>query len=106
ILFNLSGYKRKLQLKMTNLENTRVAILVADGFEHSEFTTPLEALKEAKADVDVVSLKSGKVKSWKNDEWGDEFNVDKTIDEVTSSSYNALVLPGGVINPDKLRTNE
>lgn len=91
---------------MTDLENTRVAMLIADGFEHSEFKKPYDALKDEKADVDIVSLKSGKVRSWENDDWGEEFMVDKTIDEVSSSSYNALVLPGGVINPDKLRSNE
>lgn len=91
---------------MIDLKNTRVAILVADGFEHSEFIKPLEALKKAKADIDVVSLKSGKVKSWKNNNWGEEFDVDKTIGEVNARSYNALVLPGGVISPDKLRMNE
>ncbi len=88
------------------LENKRVAILVTDGFEESEFLKPLEALKNAQAKVDVVSLKSGKIKSWASKNWGKEYDVDKTIDEVKAADYDALVLPGGVMNPDQLRINK
>ena len=84
----------------------KIAILATDGFEESEFTSPKEAMEKEGFQVDVVSLKAGKIKSWDVDNWGKEFDVDKTIDEVSAKQYNALVLPGGVINPDTLRTNE
>ncbi len=88
------------------LTNKKVAVLVADGFEESEFTKPVEALKNADAQVEVISLKSGKVKAWSNKNWGDEYPVDKVIGEANAQDYDALVLPGGVMNPDKLRTNQ
>src|ERR1041384_7879277 len=87
------------------LSNKKVAILVADGFEESEFTQPLEALKQASAQVDVISLKSGKVRAWAEKDWGGEYTVDKTVDEANAKDYDALVLPGGVMNPDFLRVN-
>lgn len=87
----------------TKLNNKKVAILVADGFEESEFTQPLEALKNAGAEVHVISLKPGKVKAWADTNWGGEYNVDKTVNEVNPWDYDALVLPGGVMSPDKLR---
>ncbi|SHI52171.1 protease I [Mesonia phycicola] len=86
--------------------NKKVAILATDGFEEVEFTSPKEALEKENFEVDVISIKSGKIKSWDVDNWGAEFDVDKTIDQVSAKQYNALVLPGGVINPDSLRTNE
>mgnify|MGYP000922528465 CR=1 FL=1 len=89
-----------------NLENKNVAIVVTDGFEESEFLTPLESLKAAGATVDVISLKPGTVKSWTKKNWGTDFHVDKTIEEVKSQDYDALVLPGGVMNPDQLRMNQ
>jgi deglycase len=89
-----------------NLSGKKVAIVVTDGFEESEFTAPLEALRNAGASIDIVSLKPGIVKSWTNKNWGKEFTVDKTIDEVDAHDYDALVLPGGVINADKLRMNQ
>jgi protease I len=88
------------------LIGTRVAILVADGFEETEFTRPFAALKEAHALVDVISLKKGQVKSWNNKNWGGEYEVDKLIEDVSASEYDALLLPGGVMSPDLLRVNE
>jgi protease I len=88
------------------LNNKRVAIIVTDGFEESEFTKPLEALQDAGAKVDVISLKPGKVKAWAEKNWGKEYPVNKTIDKANAGDYDALVLPGGVMNPDQLRTNE
>jgi protease I len=88
-----------------NLKNKNIAILVADGFEESEFTQPLEALTESGAHVEIISLKEGKVKSWSQKEWGSEYTVDKAVEEVNSHDYDALVLPGGVMNPDQLRTS-
>merc|ERR1712108_28066 len=67
---------------------------------------PMNALKEAGADVHIISESSGKIKAWADGNWSNEYNVDKTLDEVSQSDYNALVLPGGVINPDVLRRNE
>jgi protease I len=63
-------------------------------------------LKEAGATVEVVSLQKGKIKSWAEKNWGPEYDVNKTIDEVSAQEYDALVLPGGVINPDQLRVNK
>ncbi len=90
---------------MGTLNNKRVAILVTDGFEESEFTQPLDALKKAGAEVEVVSLKSGTVKSWSKGNWSKEYEVDNIVTEVKGEEYDGLVLPGGVMNPDKLRMN-
>ncbi|MEO5571817.1 MAG: type 1 glutamine amidotransferase domain-containing protein [Bacteroidia bacterium] len=87
------------------LKNKKVAILMTDGFEQSEFEKPYEALKEAGATVEIISLKGAKVIGWKTKNWGDEVNVDKTIEEVNAEDYDALMLPGGIINSDKLRMN-
>ena len=86
--------------------NKRIAILAADGFEESELKSPKEAMEKEGFTVEIVSEKNGTIKSWKDGNWGNEYNVDKTLDAVNASQYNALVLPGGVINPDKLRRNE
>ncbi|WP_289044152.1 type 1 glutamine amidotransferase domain-containing protein [uncultured Olleya sp.] len=91
---------------MENLERKKVAILATNGFEESELKEPMNALKEAGADVHIVSEQSGKIKSWNDGNWSTEYDVDKTIDQVSQSDYNALVLPGGVINPDILRRND
>ena len=88
------------------LTDKTIAIIVADGFEESEFLKPFEALKNAGAKVDVISLKAGKVKAWADQNWGKEYAVDKTIDEVNADDYDGLVLPGGVMNPDQLRQNK
>lgn len=79
---------------------------MADGFEQSEFEKPIEALINAHVTLDVVSLHSGRVKGWKHKEWGDEFEVNKTVSEAKAEDYDALVLPGGVMNPDQLRMNK
>lgn len=84
----------------------RIAILATDGFEEVEFTSPIKALKEEGFEVDVISEKSGKIKAWDKTQWGAEYDVDKTLDQVSAKQYNALVLPGGVMNPDTLRTND
>jgi len=91
---------------MENLERKRVAILATDGFEKSELFEPKRALEEAGATVDIISENSGQIKSWDAGNWGAPISVDRTIDSVNHSDYNALMLPGGVINPDKLRTNK
>ncbi|HZK68749.1 MAG TPA: type 1 glutamine amidotransferase domain-containing protein [Paludibacter sp.] len=88
------------------LNKKRVAVLATDGFEQSEFHKPIKALKKEGFLVDVISLKKGKIRGWKNTKWGDKFKVDVTIDEALSADYDMLVLPGGVLNTDTLRTNE
>jgi len=88
------------------LEDRRIAILATDGFEQSELLEPLRALEKAGADVHIVSLKSGSIRAWNKGEWGDSIDVDTTVSRVKASDFDALVLPGGVMNPDKLRTDE
>ena len=88
------------------LNEKKAAILATDGFEQSEFEKPIEALKKEGIAVDVISLKKGTIKGWKEKNWGDEFKVDKSIDTAMSTDYDILVLPGGVINSDSLRVNE
>lgn len=85
------------------LKGKKVAILATDGFEQSELFEPKKALEDAGADVEVVSLKSGDIKGWDHKDWGKKIKVDAVIDEVDAEEFDALMLPGGVINPDKLR---
>ncbi|MDC7993618.1 type 1 glutamine amidotransferase domain-containing protein [Altibacter sp. HG106] len=84
----------------------RVAILATNGFEESELKSPKDAMEAEGFEVEIVSEASGAIRAWDNGNWSNEYKVDKTLSEVTSSDYNALVLPGGVINPDKLRRND
>ena len=88
------------------LRGKRIAILVENGFEQVELTSPKEALEEAGARVDVVSPADGEVKGWKHTAWGDEIPVDVRLEDADPADYDGLVLPGGVMNPDKLRVNE
>ena len=90
---------------MKDLSSKKVAILATDGFEESELKSPKEALQNAGAQVHIISPKSGEIKSWAEGNWGKKYSVDKQLNEVSADDYNALVLPGGVINPDKLRDN-
>ena len=85
------------------LRNKNVAVLVDHGFEQSELTEPKRALEEAGASAEIVSPQSSKVKGWKHGNWGDEFHVDRQLDAAKPHEYDALLLPGGVMNPDKLR---
>lgn len=84
----------------------RIAILATNGFEESELKSPKEAMEKEGFMVEIVSLESGEIKSWSNGNWSKTYKVDKKISEVKAEDYNALVLPGGVINPDTLRQNE
>ncbi|CAN5343393.1 type 1 glutamine amidotransferase domain-containing protein [soil metagenome] len=84
----------------------RIAILATNGFEESELKSPKEAMEKEGFQVDIVSTESGKIKAWDKDDWGKEYKVDYTLADVNSKDYNALVLPGGVINPDQLRRDE
>lgn len=87
------------------IENARVAILVDNGFEQVELERPLQALKNAGARAQIVSPQAETVKGWNHTEWGDEFEVDVPLEQAEADDYDALVLPGGVMNPDHLRAN-
>jgi protease I len=84
----------------------RVAIVATDGFEQSELAEPKRALEDAGAKTEIVSLHPGTIRGWKEKNWGDEFPVDKTVAQANPDDYDALVLPGGVMNPDKVRTDQ
>lgn len=91
---------------MHSIRGKRIAILAADGFEHSELIKSKEILENHEALTEVVSLKPGKIKSWKDKNWGEEIDVESVVSQVQADDYDALLLPGGVINPDILRMNE
>ncbi|MBD0284097.1 MAG: type 1 glutamine amidotransferase [Bacteroidota bacterium] len=88
---------------MAQLEGKKVAIITENGFEEVELTSPLEVLKNAGATVHVLSEQQGSVKAWDHDHWSIEVPVDKNINDVNPEDYDALVVPGGVLNPDKMR---
>ena len=87
------------------LRNKRIAALVDHGFEQVELVEPKKALEAAGAKVEIVSPQKGKVKGWQHTKWGDEFDVDRRLEQARADEYDALVLPGGVMNPDHLRIN-
>jgi protease I len=87
------------------LHGKKIAVLVADGFEQSELLEPRQALDEAGAQTQVVSPVDGKVKGWNHTDWGVEVSVDVPLHSADPSRYDALLLPGGVMNPDTLRMN-
>ena len=88
---------------MEQLNGKKVAILVADGFEQVELTEPKKALDQAGAETRIVSPSKGKVKGWQHTEWGDEMTVDVPLGQARADEFDALLLPGGVMNPDHLR---
>lgn len=90
---------------VNRLQGKKVAILVENGFEQVELTEPRKALDQAGAQTSIVSPVEGRVKGWKFTEWGDEIDVDIPLDSARAEDFDALLLPGGVINPDKLRMN-
>ncbi len=89
-------------MEKNNLKGKKVAILTDNGFEEIELTSPKKALEEAGAEVHIVSLQPT-VKAWKHDRWSVEYNVDLNLKEASSDDYDALMIPGGVINPDQMR---
>jgi protease I len=89
-----------------DLSGKKVAILVENGFEQDELLSPKKALEEAGAETDVISPVEKKVKAWKDKDWGTEVDVDVLLDDANPDDYDALVLPGGVMNPDHLRRNQ
>ncbi len=89
-----------------DLAGLKVAILSTNGFEQDELMKPKKALEEAGAKTFVVSLESGQIKGWSKADWGDSIKVDMVLHEAMGFDFDALMLPGGVINPDKLRMDE
>ena len=89
-----------------DLSGKRIAIVVANGFEQIEMTDPREALENAGAETDLISIEDGEVKGWEHTAWGDAFPVDVPIEDADPDDYDGLLLPGGVMNPDKLRRND
>ncbi|MGJ5180439.1 type 1 glutamine amidotransferase domain-containing protein [Bradyrhizobium oligotrophicum] len=85
------------------IKGKRIAILATNGFEQSELEVPRDRLKQAGATVDIISLATGSIKGWDQKDWGRSVDVDKTLDQASASDYDAIVLPGGQINPDLLR---
>jgi protease I len=87
------------------LAGVHVGILATDGFEQSELFSPLEALRRSGATVHIISPKAGRIVGWHQNNWGRSIAVDLTVREAWAIEFDALVIPGGVINPDRLRTN-
>jgi protease I len=91
---------------MPKISQAKVIILATHGFEQSELMVPQRKLKDAGAQVVVVSPERGQIRGWKEKDWGESVTVDKLLDDVSADDYDALVLPGGQINPDLLRVNQ
>ena len=91
---------------MSSLKDKKIAVLAADGYEQSELESPVEALKKEGATVEIISLKSGEIKAMKAHEWSNSVSVDKTVSDAKVSDYDALLLPGGVLNPDAVRADK
>lgn len=92
--------------KEQKLLNKKVAILATNGFEQSELFEPLQALQEAGAQAQIISLKSGEIKGWDKKDWGKSIGVDELVKNVSADEFDALLLPGGVMNPDTLRDDK
>ena len=88
------------------LKGKRVAILATDGFEQAELTEPRSALDRLGAATHVIAPRSGKIRGWQSRKWGDEVKVDVALGEANADDYDALMLPGGVLNPDALRMDK
>jgi protease I len=89
-----------------DLSGKKVAILIADGFEQIEMVEPREALEKAGAQTEIISIKPNEVKGWNHTNWGDIFPVSRIVSSVKTDEFDALLLPGGVMNPDKLRLDK
>ena len=90
---------------MANIQSAKILILATDGYERSELRVPLDELTRRGAEVKIASIKSGDIKSWDEKDWGDSVAVDIQVQDVRAEDFDALVLPGGQINPDILRSN-
>jgi protease I len=91
---------------MGQLESKKIAILATDGFEQSELTSPRKALEHEGAIVEVIAPHEGTIRGWKEKNWAESAEVTRKLEDASAQSYDALVLPGGVMNPDQLRSNE
>ncbi len=91
---------------MASINKSRILIMATHGFEQSELVKPLEQLKAKGAKVEVAAPEAGQINGWQKNNWGTPVDVDLTLDAVQVGDYDALVLPGGVMNPDKLRIND
>jgi protease I len=91
---------------MAKIDGKKILILATNGFEQSELEVPRDRLKAAGATVHVVSPEPGEIKGWDQKDWGRPVKVDKSLNDVSADDYDAIVLPGGQINPDLLRVNE
>jgi protease I len=91
---------------MAKLTGKKIAILATDGFEQVELTTPRDTLRAEGAEITIVSVKSGKIQGMNHDQKGDQIAVDATLDQVKPEQFDALILPGGVANPDYLRVDK
>ncbi|MEO6721723.1 MAG: type 1 glutamine amidotransferase domain-containing protein [Ferruginibacter sp.] len=91
---------------MVTLQNKKIAILTENGFEEEELTSPKKALEEAGATVHIISMQNKTVKAWDHDHWSIELPVDVHLNAANSDNYDALMIPGGVINPDKMRVQK
>ena len=89
-----------------HISGKKIAILATHGFEQSELEKPRQAFMDHGATVDVVSPESGQIRGWEKDDWGKPVKVDVTLDQAKAEDYDAIVLPGGQINPDRLRIND
>jgi intracellular protease, PfpI family len=89
-----------------DIKGKKVAILTENGFEEIELTSPMNALEAAGVEVQIVSPQKDKVKAWNHDHWSIEMSVDRQLSEANPEDYDMLLLPGGVLNPDKLRLNK
>src|SRR4051794_7472949 len=85
------------------LNGKKIAILATEGFEQSELEKPREALDEAGAETEIVSPQEGEIRAWDEEDFGDSFDVDVKLEDANPEDYDGLLLPGGVMNPDKLR---
>jgi len=90
---------------MQKLQGKKIAIITENGFEETELTSPKKALEDEGAIVHIVSLQKGKVKAWSHDHWSVELPVDVDLAKAECDDYDALLIPGGVMNPDKMRTH-
>ena len=91
---------------MPKINEARIALLATDGFERSELHVPLEKLRAQGATVEIVSLEEGEIRSWDKTDWGDSIAVDRKVTDARADDYDAIVIPGGQINPDLLRIND
>jgi protease I len=89
-----------------DLSEKKVAVLATHGFEEIELTEPMNVLKESGATAHIVAPESGTIKAWDSDSWSNDYNVDADLDSADAGEYHALVLPGGVLNPDQLRIDD